>query len=70
MECRPEPLERFVSECHVELDKSIWRPENCRSWYQTPSGKVFALWPGHTFTYWWRVLRGMKTLSEDYDVTL
>jgi hypothetical protein len=33
-----------------DMQHSVWA-SGCRSWYQTRSGKVTALWPGFTFSF-------------------
>ncbi|MEY4563275.1 MAG: hypothetical protein RLZZ618_2552 [Pseudomonadota bacterium] len=38
------------------MKRTVWAT-GCRSWYQTPSGRIDTLWPDFTFTYWWRTRR-------------
>lgn len=35
---------------------TVWA-SGCQSWYQSASGRQVAIWPGFTFTYWFRTLR-------------
>ena len=35
---------------------SVWA-SGCKSWYQADNGRQVVLWPGFTFTYWFRTLR-------------
>ena len=57
VEVRPEVAEAYQEEMWNRLGESIWEQGQCRSWYQDEKGKAFALWPGHTFEYWWRTLK-------------
>lgn len=36
---------------HAKLSQTIWATGGCKSWYQTSAGKIFALWPGSTYTF-------------------
>jgi hypothetical protein len=33
-----------------------WR-RPCSTWYRDPSGRLSALWPGFSASYWWRLRR-------------
>ncbi len=39
------------------LADAVWSKGGCRSWYVDPDGKNRTLWPGFTFSYWWRTRR-------------
>jgi len=39
---------------------------SCNSWYKDENGRIFALWPYHTFSYWWGILKAQYTLVNDY----
>ena len=47
--------ERFKQTVWVS-DGSPWR-KPCRSWYKTATGRLTALWPGFSASYWWRLRR-------------
>ena len=34
-----------------KVDKSIWNPSNCRSWYQDKNGRPWAMWPDTVWKY-------------------
>ncbi len=33
------------------MKKTVWQTGGCKSWYQSKSGKVIAMFPGFSFTY-------------------
>lgn len=47
--------ERFRQTVWVS-DGSPWR-KPCESWYKTATGRLSALWPGFSASYWWRLRR-------------
>jgi cation diffusion facilitator CzcD-associated flavoprotein CzcO len=47
---------------HERLGGSVWAT-GCKSWYQHKSGKITALWPGFTFSFW---LRSREFRASDY----
>jgi cation diffusion facilitator CzcD-associated flavoprotein CzcO len=53
IEVRDEVQRRFNDELQQRLGSSIWA-SGCNSWYQHASGKITALWPGFTFSFWRR----------------
>jgi hypothetical protein len=48
----------------AKLRGTVWQT-GCRSWYLDRDGHNHTLWPGFTFTYWWRT-RSPKL--SDYEV--
>lgn len=56
IDVRPEVQEQFNTGLQSAFAGSVWS-SGCKSWYQTDSGRQFAIWPGFTFTYWFRTLR-------------
>jgi cation diffusion facilitator CzcD-associated flavoprotein CzcO len=56
IDVRPEIQSAFNRELEAAFAGSVWS-SGCKSWYQTGSGRQFAIWPGFTFTYWLRTLR-------------
>ena len=58
-ECVPikeEKLSEMMKEWTRRVDKSVWAPSTCNSWYQQgdPSARPWGLWPGTTTEYYWR----------------
>lgn len=47
---------------HERLGGTVWAT-GCKSWYQHKSGKITALWPGFTFSFW---LRSREFRASDY----
>ncbi|MEV4617523.1 NAD(P)/FAD-dependent oxidoreductase [Asanoa sp. NPDC049573] len=45
---------RFVDR---RMAGTVWQSGGCHSWYQDRNGRVSALWPGHTWSYWLRTRR-------------
>ena len=37
---------------NTKVDKSIWNPSNCRSWYQDKNGRPWAMWPDPVWKYY------------------
>ena len=42
---------RYTGWVHRALAGSVWTDGGCQSWYQHPSGKVVAIFPGFSFVY-------------------
>jgi hypothetical protein len=49
---RPEAEERYTTMIHREMEKTVWKSGGCKSWYQSKSGHVIAMFPGFSFTFW------------------
>ena len=56
IEVRSEVQSAFNQKLQSSFAGSVWS-SGCKSWYQTDSGRQFAIWPGFTFMYWFRTLR-------------
>ena len=52
LEVKAEAHQAFQEDVDKKLDTTVWQSGNCTSWYQNKGGRVFALWPGHTWSYW------------------
>jgi cation diffusion facilitator CzcD-associated flavoprotein CzcO len=50
MNLRSDVQRAFNEELQRQMQRSVWA-SGCRSWYQTKSGKVTAIWPGFTFNF-------------------
>jgi len=44
--------ERYTTMIHREMEKTVWKSGGCKSWYQSKSGHVIAMFPGFSFTFW------------------
>ncbi len=53
---RADAAQEFEAGIRQGMQKMIWEG-SCKSWYQDPKGRVFALWPGSTIRYWWSMRR-------------
>mgnify|MGYP000614367641 CR=1 FL=1 len=52
-------IREFMSEWKTRIDKSVWAPHNCTSYYQqgSPDNRPWGLWPGTTTEYFLRTRR-------------
>jgi cation diffusion facilitator CzcD-associated flavoprotein CzcO len=62
LEVKAEVQDGYNRRLHERLGGSIWAT-GCNSWYKHRSGKITALWPGFTFSFW---LRSRKFREADY----
>lgn len=55
---KPARYEAFLEEMRTRHADQVWA-SGCRSWYRTAegTGENFAIWPGSTLDYMWRVRR-------------
>jgi len=53
IEVKPEAEAEYTRMIHSEMEKTVWKAGGCRSWYQSKSGHVIAMFPGFSFTYRW-----------------
>lgn len=51
IEVRAGAESEYTRMIHSEMDKTVWKTGGCRSWYQSKSGHVIAMFPGFSFTY-------------------
>lgn len=56
LDVRPDEQRKYNDVLQRRLARTVWS-SGCRSWYQTAAGRHPVLWPGFTFSYWWRTLR-------------
>ncbi len=56
VDVREDAQMRFNRRLQASLKGTVWT-SGCSSWYQTDTGRLIAIWPGFTFTYWFRTLR-------------
>lgn len=54
VEVRSQAQDRYNVEIQKKLDQGIWSTGGCTSWYLDLQGKNRSIWPGFTFSYWWR----------------
>ncbi|MGH3713235.1 MAG: flavin-containing monooxygenase [Micromonosporaceae bacterium] len=57
LEVRPGVQTRFNDQVQQKLSNAVWAKGGCQSWYVDPDGRNRTLWPGYTFSYWWRTRR-------------
>lgn len=43
---------RYTARIHRSMSGTVWQIGGCRSWYQSRSGEVIAMFPGFTATFW------------------
>jgi cation diffusion facilitator CzcD-associated flavoprotein CzcO len=51
IEVRRDAEDVYTRMIHSEMDKTVWKAGGCKSWYQSKSGHVIAMFPGFSFTY-------------------
>ena len=44
--------DRYTKMIHREMERTVWKSGGCKSWYQSDSGHVIAMFPGFSFTFW------------------
>ena len=49
---KPESIATFMTDWNSKVDKSVWNPSNCRSWYQDKNGRPWAMWPDPVWKYY------------------
>lgn len=61
-------IEEVMSEWEERIDKSVWSPKNCNSWYQQgePNGRPWGIWPGTTTEYYLRT-RNLPSSHFEYN---
>jgi len=52
IEVTPEAEERYTNHIHSEMKKTVWEKGGCNSWYKSKSGKVIAMFPGFSWSFW------------------
>jgi cation diffusion facilitator CzcD-associated flavoprotein CzcO len=61
---REDAQRQYNEHIQSKLANTVWHT-GCKSWYLTDDGRNHTLWPGFTFSYWWRT-RSPK--MSDYEV--
>lgn len=51
IEVLPWAEEEYTAMIHSEMEKTVWKAGGCKSWYQSKSGHVIAMFPGFSFTF-------------------
>ncbi len=51
IEVSREAEDDYTRMVHSEMEKTVWKAGGCKSWYQSKSGHVIAMFPGFSFTY-------------------
>lgn len=48
---RPDAEQAYTAQIHAEMERTVWKTGGCRSWYQSRSGHVIAMYPGFSFEF-------------------
>lgn len=56
VEVRPQAQEAFAQDMTQRTQGTVWT-SGCRSWYLDERGRNVTVWPGFTFSFWWRLRR-------------
>ncbi len=59
IEVKVEAENTYTTMIHSEMEKTVWKTGGCNSWYQSKSGRVIAMFPGFSFTYY-RLTKNFK----------
>jgi cation diffusion facilitator CzcD-associated flavoprotein CzcO len=51
IEVTAEAERDYTTMIHSEMKRTVWKTGGCKSWYQSKSGHVIAMFPGFSFTY-------------------
>jgi cation diffusion facilitator CzcD-associated flavoprotein CzcO len=51
IEVKSEAEEAYTKMIHEEMKRTVWKSGGCKSWYQSKSGHVIAMFPGFSFTF-------------------
>lgn len=51
IEVRAEAEDAYTAMIHREMEQTVWHGGGCRSWYQSKSGHVIAMFPGFSFSF-------------------
>lgn len=54
MECLPQAQREFNAGLEANMRGTVWGG-GCKSWYFDANGRNVTLWPGFTFSYWWKM---------------
>ena len=49
----------YTNMIHTEMERTVWATGGCKSWYHNKGGKVIALFPGFSFSYY-RLTKNFK----------
>ncbi|RXJ74826.1 monooxygenase [Veronia nyctiphanis] len=63
-EVKEETEETYTTKLHEEMKKTIWYRGGCNSWYKSKNGKVIAMYPGFSFSFY----KITKKLNPDHHV--
>ncbi|MEO5570130.1 MAG: NAD(P)/FAD-dependent oxidoreductase [Bacteroidia bacterium] len=51
IEVTVEAEQKYTAMIHREMKPTVWHSGGCKSWYQSKSGHVIAMFPGFSFTF-------------------
>lgn len=52
IEVRQEAESAYTRMIHHQMQRTVWKSGGCHSWYQHQSGRVIAIFPGFSFSYY------------------
>ena len=56
LDVRIEVQRAFSDQVQARLKSTTWG-SGCKSWYLSPDGRNYAIWPGFTMSYWFKTRR-------------
>jgi len=69
MDVKKEKLDHWYDTLVLpNLEKTVWTG-SCKSWYKDENGRVFTVWPGFTFSYWWGLIKAQMAFKEDFHLS-
>lgn len=51
IEVQPQAEASYTAMIHSEMRQTVWKSGGCKSWYQSKSGHVIAMFPGFSFSF-------------------
>ena len=51
IEVKAEAERAYTTMIHREMQRTVWQTGGCKSWYQSKSGHVIAMFPGFSFSF-------------------
>eukprot|EP00127_Corallochytrium_limacisporum_P006018 Clim_evm7s216 gene=Clim_evmTU7s216 len=63
IDAKPESVENWMTSVGSQFGNKVWT--TCESWYRSATGTIYALYPSHTYNYYFDTLRSGL---QDYNV--
>jgi len=64
---KSEKSDQWFKRVQSKFSQKVWTA-SCHSWYKTPEGEIWTLWPDFSFHYWWGTTRAVQTIRSDYNI--